>query len=85
MASRPSRESFIAVRLDSSGLPKDTVEQINRALQKTLVSQLAELALVSSGRVELGLPTDDRFKDLFGGNGGRTDGIVARIPDLRRL
>jgi hypothetical protein len=79
MAAKPDKNGFVLVRLETSGLPEESIGQINRALQKTLVSELAELAVMKGGRIDLGLPGDDRFKDLFR-HLGRTDGIVAEFP-----
>jgi len=81
MAEGKGKNGAIQVRLEASGLSDEAVEQINTALQRTLVSQLADLAVMKGGRIDLGLPGDDRFGDIFGG-GGRTDGIVAEFPVL---
>jgi len=83
MAEKSSQDSFVRVRLETSGLPDEAVAQINQALQKTLVSQLADLSVMRGGRIDLGLPADDRFRELFP-EIGPTDGIVAQFPILDR-
>ena len=83
MATEPA-QGVVRIRLETSGLSDDSIEKINRALQNTLMSQLAELAVMREIRLDLGLPTDKAFTDLFATSDLfrtlRTDGIVAPFP-----
>jgi hypothetical protein len=79
MSAAKRNSGAIQVRLEASGLSDEAVEQINTALQRTLVTQLADMAVMKGGRIDLGLPGDDRFRDILGDLGG-TRGIVAEFP-----
>lgn len=65
----------ISVELAASGLPPEVVSKLSRALQQTLLSQLADLNPSTIARIDLGSPAKSKIQVPR----VRTDGIVAQF------
>lgn len=75
MPDRGDETSYVSVQLKANGLDRDTIARVSRALQQTLLNELADIAPGMTTRVQLGSPR--RHAD----RGGDTDGIATDFED----
>lgn len=68
-----ARKNFIRVSLKSDGLPTESVRRIDKALQRALLIELAEMDIAPTARIQLAKASSDK-------PGGSTEGIYVELP-----
>lgn len=76
-------QNHITVRLTAKGLPDDSIKRLDRALQRALLVELADLSIAATQRIQLtkSVPNkgDKPEFDLA------TDGIYVELPEDVKL
>lgn len=70
MPDQGAEAEYVSVQLKANGLDRETVARVSRALQQTLLAELADIAPGMTARVQLGAPSRHAERD------GDTDGIT---------